>query len=240
MEILGIGIRQNDQIIGLKTGAEEVKGGQYADDLWAALHPPGENVKNTLQELEKFSKVSGLQINLEKITVMRVGSLQKTNAKYYSQKKLFWSEGAVKILGVIITLDKKESCQKNFVDVLEKVKSICSMWSTGSLTLSGKIMLINMLIVPLFIPKFMLLPSPPGCFFKLYKKIVLDIIWGQKPHRISYMKLLQNYDNLGLVDLEMKNKALKAAWPYRWRTKLTLNGCMFHYLYRTQECGSAT
>ena len=58
-------------------------------------------------------------------------------------------------------------------------------------------------------------------FLKLYKRIILKFIWGDKPHKIAYEKLIQNTDKLGvkLVDLSMKNLAFKAAWPARLESK---------------------
>ena len=50
VEMLGIGIRQNENIKGLKIGDVEIKAGQFADDLWSAAEPTQENVNEILRE----------------------------------------------------------------------------------------------------------------------------------------------------------------------------------------------
>ena len=135
---------------------------------------------------------------------------------------MFWSDGPVKILGVYISPHPLEAYSYNYIDMLEQVQDICNTWSTRSLNLFGKITVINTLIVPRFIHKFMALPTPHSTFFNAYKTMILDFLWNHKPHRIVYNKLVQGYDRMGLklVDLQTKNTALKAAWPSRWSDRI--------------------
>ena len=65
------------------------------------------------------------------------------------------------------------------------------------------------------IHKFLALPTPDQSFFKQYKQIILEFIWDNKPARISYNHLIQQYDKMGLKlgDLATKNFTLKASWP---------------------------
>ena len=82
----------------------------------------------------------------------------------------------------------------------------------------GKIVIVNTLVNTLFTHKFLCLPTPPKEFFKEYKEAVLKFIWNDKPSKIKYFRLVNDYAQLGLklVDLEIKELALKAAWPTRW------------------------
>ena len=224
VEILSLAIRQNPQIKGLYLGDTEIKIRQYADDLWSALDPTSENINNMLSTLDHFAQFSGLVINLEKSAVIRIGSLRNSNAIYYTQRKLFWSDGPVKILGIYVSTNWVEAYSSNFLNLLDTIRQICDTWSNRTLDLFGKVTVINTLIVPLFIHKFMALPSPPESFFKMYKSIILKFLWDNKPHRISYNKLVLGYDQLGikLTDLSAKNTALKAAWIKRWVVSRTI------------------
>ena len=67
----------------------------------------------------------------------------------------------------------------------------------------------------------MALQSPPPTFFRIYKRIITDFLWGNKVAKIAYAKLVQGYGCLGLklVDLECKDLALKASWPIQWRER---------------------
>ena len=60
--------------------------------------------------------------------------------------------------------------------------------------------------------------------------MILKYIWSEKPHKISYDKLVQDYYNYGLrlVNLQTKDLALKAAWPVRFKDRTDIS-----WLYTT-------
>ena len=82
VELLGLAIRQNPKIQGIKIGETEIKAGQFADDLWTVSPSSQETVNEILQELCKFQKFSGLRINSEKYAVLRIGPHRDTEAKF--------------------------------------------------------------------------------------------------------------------------------------------------------------
>ena len=144
--------------------------------------------------------------------------MRKTNAKFYTLKPLFWSDGPVKMLGIWLHPDIKVIQSENFTRILQKIKSILASWTHRILSLPGKITVVNTMISSLLIHKFMALPTPDQSFFKQYKSIIMDFLWDGKIPKIRYSKLIQDYQNGGLklVDVEAKNHALKAAWISRW------------------------
>ena len=221
VEILGAAIRQNTKIKGIKLGKEEIKAGQYADDLWATLIANSGNINEMLTEIDRFGEFSGLKLNAEKTQVLRIGSLRDSVAEFYTIRKLYWSPGPVTILGVKLHPNELIMQSVNFYDTLEKVQDILNAWNYRDLTLIGRITVVNTLISTLFIHKLLALPTPSADFFKKYKKIVVNFLWKGKQPRIKYADLTQDYNKLGLklVDLEIKNWALKAAWPVRWKNR---------------------
>ena len=76
----------------------------------------------------------------------------------------------------------------------------------------------NTLVNSLFVYKLSALPSPPKQFFNQYKNWVINFVWNNKSPKIGYRKLVQSYERIGLmlVDLKTKEIALKAVWPVRW------------------------
>ena len=198
VELLGLGIRQNINIHGIEINKQQLKSGQYGDDLWTALIASQENLNEVLQELEMFSHFSGLVINPEKTVVLKLGPFRDTDAKFYTLKKLFWSPAKpIKILGIQIYPDWNVMHYKNYTKTLEKVKDILNSWKNRSLTIIGKITVINTLISTLYIHKFLALPSPSSEFFCEFKRIINEYLWKGKC-RIAYNRLIQDYDNLGL------------------------------------------
>ena len=100
-EILGIKLRANVNICGIKYNIDdELLGVQYADDTWMALEATEQNINNALNELLKYEAFSGLNVNYEKSVAFILGPLRDTDAKFYTLKKLFWTDGPVKILGI--------------------------------------------------------------------------------------------------------------------------------------------
>ena len=178
VEILGLAIRQNANIEGLKVGTQEIKCSQFADDLWTSSKATSSSVNAILKELVSFRDFSGLIINAEKSCILRVGPWHNSDAKFYTMRKLYWSPKAIKILGIYIHNLPEVVWYENFYKLLEKVDKILSSWIHRDLSLMGKIVVINSLINTLFIHKYLALPTPPDDFFKVYKNKVLKFIWG--------------------------------------------------------------
>ena len=72
-EILGIKIRNNNKIKGIKVGNTEFKFSQYADDSSVILDGSPISLQETMEELYKFSRYSGLNINFDKTQVVWIG-----------------------------------------------------------------------------------------------------------------------------------------------------------------------
>ena len=65
-EILGIAIRENKRIEGIKIFGYEHKISQYADDTTLVIKNCKNNLNRVLDTLKFFHKVSGLKVNIEK------------------------------------------------------------------------------------------------------------------------------------------------------------------------------
>ena len=172
-------------------------------------------------ELEQFYTFSGLKINHDKCVVLKVGPHRHTEARYYTLKKLLWSTGPVRILGIDIFPDIEVIYEHNYYALLNKASKVLETWAHRRLTLIGKITIINTLVNTLFTHKFLSLPSPPEDFWVKYKRMISNFLWADKKARIAYNKLIQGHWKLGLklIDLKTKDTALKAAWPIRWNDR---------------------
>ena len=221
-EVLGIKLRTNIEIQGIQINEKDnILNVQYADDTWLALKPTEENINNALDELDRYARFSGLSINFEKSTAFLLGPLRDTDAKFYTMKQLYWSDGPVKILGIYFHPDWMIMHKENYENALTKINTIINKWTNRSLSIPGKITIINSLIASQLVYKFMSIPSPNEQFFKEYKRIILEFLWSKKPSKIKYNKLVQKYEDGGLklIDLRSKDIALKAAWVPRWKAK---------------------
>ena len=109
-ELLGKMIR-NSSIEGLSLDNFNKKAGQFADDLWMLIKDNPENFSKAINLVQKFGEKTGLHMNYDKTQVMRIASMSKSNARYYSEKPMHWSE-SVKILGIHIYNNVQEHNEK--------------------------------------------------------------------------------------------------------------------------------
>ena len=213
VELLGLAIRQDENIVEIQIGDSHIKSGQFADDLWASLKATEQNIDAMIHLLSKFYAFSGLKINAEKSAILCMGPWKNSDAKFYTLKRLYWSPNSITILGFKIYPDIGTIHKENFDVVLKKVDEIITRWKGRKLTLMGKVMVINHLINSLMIHKLIALPTPTDQFFKEYKAKIMDFMWEGRPAKIRYEKIIQNYEKhrLKLIDIKVKEKALKIA-----------------------------
>ena len=214
VEVLGEKIRQNKNIQSILQG-EDVptsKHGQFADDLWAIIKADRNSYEHLIKEFDLFSRNTGLKINYDKTQVVRIGSLRHSNAKFYSEKPIQWSEGT-KILGFKIKANLQNTIDENFNQCLFKIEKTLSAWQARSMTLIGRILLVNTLAISLTTHLMTCLPTPES-FFKKAKEIIVKFIWKNKKPKIAYDKLIQKiqHGGLKLIDLKTKEIALKTKW----------------------------
>ena len=186
VEALGLGIRQNSKIVGIRIGDSLIKSGQFADDLWTVTPPSQANINEILMELQNFGEFSGLFINPEKCSVLQLGPFKDSDAKYYTLRQLYWSPGPIKILGYEIATDIQTTYRENYTKLLEKADSIINSWENRSLTPIGKITVVNSLINTLFAHKLLALPTPPQVLFSRSLNVRSITLSGEKKSHIKW------------------------------------------------------
>ena len=191
VEALGEKIRLDGSIEGIIVNNEELKHGQYADDLWAIVKGTQNNINNILLAVEHFSYSTGLRLNYDKTEIMRVGSLKNSEARYYAHNQIKWSEGT-KILGTRIRADREEMIAENFDILLNKMGNVLNRWRARNLTLSGRVQVVNTLVSSLATQKFTCLPTPKDTFFEKAKEIIRGFLWKGGKAKIAYEKLIQD------------------------------------------------
>ena len=208
-EILGLKIKQNKKIEGItlpnKIGwyEKQKKLAQYANDLWVSLKADEQCIEEFFKEIDMFVQNTGLKVNYNKTQIMRIGSIRDSNAKFYAQRKLIWSD-CVRILGIDVYSHPEKSAE-NYSKTISKIKAILELWSLRALTPIGKIAIINTLAVLQFVYKLFVLPMPNNKTFTEIKSVFKEFIWGKKQPKIAYSTLVQpiNKGGLKLADLEV-------------------------------------
>ena len=122
-ELLAIKLRQNEKIQGLPVDDIVYLLSQYADHMDSFLLGSAEVLHKFFRELNWFKTISGFTVNYDKTSINRIGSLRNSNAKFYTERQLFWTNNPINVLGVWITPDN-DVIEKNYRPVIQKAQVI--------------------------------------------------------------------------------------------------------------------
>ena len=213
-EILAINLRKNKNIKGIPVNEIINLLNQYADDMDVSMLANEENIQNVLNEIDIFHKATGFTINIEKSKIFRMGSIRDSDAKFIAQKEVAWTNDPINVLGVWICHNEEDIIEKNYVPLIEKIKTILNKWKSRTLSLLGKIMVINTLIGSLFVYKMTVLPSIPERIVKHIEALLINFIWGGNKAKIPLDVLQRDKTEGGLklLDIRLKDYALKISW----------------------------
>ena len=213
-EIFAISIRMNDRIKGISIGDQTSKIDQYADDTFMAFLFDQTSLDEISLTLDKFQQISGLKVNYDKTEILRIGSLKNSDAKLYTQKNFKWTNNPTVLLGVEVGSDLSQVTSNNFAKLIKKIENIIKLWSNRQLTLIGRIVIIKTLLVPQFIYRFSVLPSPLPDQIKQIDDIFINYMWNNKKHFINKDIMINSLEEGGwdMVDIYSKNISIKCKW----------------------------
>jgi hypothetical protein len=163
VEIMASAIRQDPKIVGIRIGKKECKISQYADDTCIYVSDV-DSLKKVFEILEEFSKCSGLKMNREKCEALGIGAT--TNFKH-KKLRIKWPTEAIKCLGLYISNDTKKIREDNFNKALTKCENILKMWNIQKLTLKGKVLIVNTLVIPQILYPSFIMNAPKHIVNKL-------------------------------------------------------------------------
>ena len=130
-------IRQNPNIKGIIIEGKEIKGVQYADDLWLSLLANDDNIGAAMAEMKRFYLFSGLKINYDKTNVLKIGHWPD-GRRIMVADNLNWSLDSIKVLGILINPDRDIMIEQNYSSLLQKMRDRILMWRYRTLTRYGK------------------------------------------------------------------------------------------------------
>ena len=207
-------IRHDDSIKGIYIDDIHLKICQYADDTVFILDGSEKSLRNALNLLDFFFRISGLRVNIDKTTAIWIGSHKHSNLILLPDQNLHWVNGLFKILGIIFSRDLDDMVDLNYKIAYDSIKKILCSWSNRSLTPLGRITVIKSLAMSKLNYYCLTLPNPPICFIDNINKLFYDFIWNGKPDKIKRKQLCNGYDYGGLKMIDIRNfiQALKLSW----------------------------
>lgn len=206
-------ISQNENIQGIEINNSIKLADMFADDMWNAIPYDPDIFSELMFEYSEFEHFAGLRINYNKTEIMRMGSIRGSNAQFYTQLPLIWSDGPIRILGIDVYHNWELSADKNYENIMNKINDIARMWEARSVTPIGKIQIINSLMNSQFTYKLQVLNAPRMDLMVKYKKAVTKFIWGSSRAKILYSRLIAAFSHGGqqLRDIVLVNKSNKLA-----------------------------
>lgn len=219
VELLATLVRRSLEIRGLEVAGTSIRVSQYADDSTFFVNDL-DSLTPLLHLIESFSKFSGLTVNLQKSHLLLLGHHLHPPPILGGIKVV----DKAKILGVYFKnrISEDEQYVLNYQSPLQKIRLTCQAWSNRSLSLKGKVTLINSLLISQLQYPISCTPVPKRVIVE-YKKMVVDFIWDSKRSKIAYHLLIQDIKSGGLrlADLELRIwtthiSLIKSAWlnPY--------------------------
>ena len=231
-EILAMALRRNEQITGLTVHQIRNLLNQFADDADVFSENSEQSLTQILQELEDFRKQSGFTISYDKTVLYRIGSLRHSSAMMYNIDQVAWSNEDITVLG--ITIAHENLVDKNYSSIQNKVRKVLNCWENRGLTLSGKVLVVNTLIMSLFIYKMMVLPTIPEKVVKSIENEIRNYLWDGGKAKIAFQILKNPFKDggLNLTDLKTRDMALKATWPQILAKETEYAKMVFPFIHR--------
>ena len=198
IEPLAVALRLCEGFKGVLREGQELKVSLYADDLLLYMSDPTLSLPHVLDILKRFGGVSGYKLNLQKSELLPINSKAAAlPSDLFPFKRV---QDGFKYLGIEVTLNLTTTFKKNFIVLLNKCKQDMSRWASLPLSLSGRISLIKMIVLPKFLYLFQNIQILiKKSFFKKLDQNITPFIWGNKSCRISKTQLQRSKSSGGMA-----------------------------------------
>lgn len=210
VELLAILVRESPDIEGIKLGTRHLSISQYADDTTFFVRNTT-SLEALMQLIDFFTEFSGLKLNRQKSYILLLGNCLHPPSHLHDIKVT----EQVSILGIFFKNSMTDDAhfQLNFQHKLQKIEDICNTWLNRNISLKGKVVLVNSLLISI-------LHYPCSCTFvpqrvyRQFKKIITDFLWKGGRSKIAYDVLIQDISDGGLKlqDLETRVKTIHVKW----------------------------
>ena len=212
-EVLAISIRNDPNIKGIKVDETEFKIAMLADDTTLFLADIN-SLKQAIITFKKFSKISGLNINIEKTEVIPLGNTDIENiGKIHSLKHLKLNYNAFKTLGIWFSKNEEESLLLNFNEKIKNIQKLINIWHSRNLSLKGKVTIIKALLLPKI---YHLLSTIyiPNIILKQIDKTIFEFLWNKKTPKVKKDSIISNIEDGGLKmpDIYAIHDSFKISW----------------------------
>ena len=159
LEVLATAIRQTKEIKAIQIGREEVKLSLYADDMILYIENPKDSTQKLLELINKFSKVAGYKINIQKSVTFLFTNNEMVEKEYKNTIPFKIAPHKIKYLGIHLTKEVKDLYAENYKTLIKEIKENIKKWKSIPCPQVGKINIVKMAILPKAIYRFNAIPN---------------------------------------------------------------------------------
>lgn len=164
------------------SGGKSVKVLAYMDDVVLVCGGVNDVRRGGLQ-LRLFCSVSGMRVNWSKCQLCGMGrGVQVDGGQVKSVEKM-------EVLGV--SFDRELKGRESFVKASAKLEKKIAFWKLRDLSLTGKVVVIKSVILPILLYAAVVFPAPE-VWVKRMTRLLFLFFWGGKMERCSREKVLKN------------------------------------------------
>lgn len=214
--------------------SSEFKLTQFADDL-TGLARDSQSLRRMISTIQEYKDYSGLALNMSKSLIMRIGD----NPDAITQIAGLKVEENYQTLGVWFSSEENAGYdyEWNFLPILQKMKTCFNSWEMRSLSLKGKVVVANTLVLSSMQYMSSVIFTPRRVFEEA-KVLTVEFLWGRGRSKIAYATLIQSTSEGGLklADPETRTKVNLLGWVGRILSEPQSCPALFlQYLANTQD-----
>ncbi len=223
VEIMSHSVMTNHLIRGITVNNQELKLLQYADDTTAILRDEP-SVKEFVSLIERFGKLSGLNMNEKKTEAIWLGD----DPPFKLPNNIQWSNKPIKVLGVYVGWHMIEADKLSISEKIVNIKRLMYSWKHRKLTLNGKVLIIKSLAVSQITYLANLLPFSDEVI-KEIDRLIYDFLWDEKPHKVKKSIMIQDFIDGGhkMIDVQSLIITQKLKWVALY---LNNHDCLWRHL----------
>lgn len=224
-------LRMSTDIRGLNLLDSQTRILQFADDSTIFVEDE-KSLIESLSIIDQFKSCSGLGLNLQKSQGINIGEVPLTTT---TSQAIPWGD-SFKILGINFEIGDREDkeWQINFAPAIDKMERFCDSWRFRNLSLKGRVVVLNSLVIPIVYYQCTMLPTSPKVF-KEIDRVINGFMWRGKKAKISRAILEKPTEmgGLGLHNMASRVKAAKMSWlkrltlpatePWHWYMEFKLD-----------------
>ena len=200
VNLLAQQIKRSEMMKGINNASREIRISQYADDTTLFLKNSPECLEGALQELNSFSELSGLRLNVGKSSCMQIGTpVEQSNEHHRGIREV----DSMKILGIAFTNNNKNITKINLEPKTSQLEKEVAQWRRRNISPIGRITVMKSLLISKLVHIFTSLPNPSKEELKHLENILHKCIWASKRDPIKRSKIIQNYSHGGLRMLDL-------------------------------------